>query len=139
MLKELSVKEALLLLAEKYPEPVEGVAWSIGMKDKLKAQLFGTHGGNSSNPFSTYKGCFERFAIEVSDEYRYMTQQECLNWVCLVGYKGYQVTEESEAGDFWLHPSFFDYIGDGYKYRTIQEIGGRVVYGTAQEFKVKVK
>ena len=138
MLKELSVKEALQLLAEKYPEPVEGVAWSIGMKDKIKAQLFGTHGGNSSNPFSTYKGCFEHFAIEVPDEYRYMTEEEQAAWVITTGYKHNLMRWKGETK--WMLPVQLD--ADEIKmceYCTVEIIDGKIVYSEPMEFKVKVE
>lgn len=131
MLKELDVKQALLLLTEKYPEPVKG--WFNG----------GIFGDLIIDPFSSTKpfGClgvgqYEHFAIEVPDEYRYMTQQECIDWACLHGYKGHQVRYKNGAK--WFSSGQFSIEPKEMEYRTIQEIDGKIVYGQPQEFKIKV-
>lgn len=78
-LKELSVKEALQLLAERYPEPVKGYFYTNKPILKRLATLTAVSVEDalpfkSSNSYSNL-----HFAIEVPDEYRYMTQQECID------------------------------------------------------------
>lgn len=135
-LKELTVKEALQLIAEKYPEPVYGFAWSeVGDKKQfIKLAAVNTIGDYPSDSRFVYK----HFAIEVPDEYRYMTQQEHLNWLCLVGYKGHQMKLKKNTE--WVKPySITTPISmSSYEYRTVQEIDGKIVYGEPQEFKIKV-
>jgi hypothetical protein len=130
-LKELSVKEALQLLAEKYPEPVEGYLLDSSESYPLLFKL----DYSSIHRLDKY-----RFAIEVPNEYRYMTQQECIDWACLHGYEGYQVKYKGEKT--WYAAGLFGYCDSdipNYEYRTIQEIDGKIVYGESQEFKVKVE
>ena len=140
MLKELTVKEALQLLAEKYPEPVKGYFKTNGITDKRTLKAVDVESAKMN--FICEKGFSHKaFFIETPDEYRYMTQQECLDWTCLNGHKGYQVREKGKA--YWLHPAFFmnGFIPNpsDKEYRTIQEIDGKIVYGEPQEFKMRVQ
>ncbi len=137
-LKELSVKEALKLLAEKYPEPVEGWFWHNECAEKNKG-ILDIDTGNKKYVFKIKNaGNYPHFAIEVEPEYRYMTQQEVVDWVCLHGYKGYQM--KPKGGNTWWKPYDLENSDDieRYQYRTIQEIDGKIVYGEPQEFKVRV-
>jgi hypothetical protein len=127
-LKELSVKEALQLLAEKYPEPVEGYLLDSSELYPLLFKL------DYSSIHRLNKYCF---AIEVPDEYRYMTQQECIDWVCLHGYKGHQIRLKGNSN--WYSSMDYSFHEPcNYEYRTVQEIDGKIVYGEPQEFKIKV-
>jgi len=143
MLKELSVKEALILLADKYPESIDCFCWDEGYRHN-KTQLTGV-ALDAINKFRTHTGAYYHHCeIEIPDEYRYMTQQECIDWVCLHGYKGHQVRYNYNGSiGTWGHPSDYVYGGGAviqfYEYRTISEIDGKIVYGEPMEFKVKVK
>lgn len=145
MLKELTVKEALRLLADKYPEPVKG-QYLHRTDDNYEGSLRpGTLIGVEERCF-TVKSEFnnvifcEYFAIEVPDKYRHMTQQECIDWVCLHGHEGYQVKDITNNNKIWYPPSLPCFIKpEDMRYRTIREIDGKIVYGEPQEFKVKVE
>lgn len=137
MLKELDVKQALLLLAEKYPEPVEGWFWYDEQDEKDKG-ILSIDTENEKHPFLRIgMGNYLHFAVEVPDEYRHMTQQECIDWVCLHGYKGHQVRYKNGAK--WFSSGQFSIEPKEMEYRTIQEIDGKIVYGQPQEFKVRVE
>lgn len=135
MLKELTVKEALHLLAEKYPEK---------QKVLFNNEMCELHGVDTASilPFivRTKKLKFQsvsKINIEAPDEYRYMTQQECLDWVCLHGYKGYQVRYKD--GATWFSSGQFSIEPKEMEYRAIQEIDGKIIYGEPQEFIVRVQ
>lgn len=134
-LKELTVKEALLLLAEK-TEPV------VGSSNNSQCELIGIYVGCKLTPFviNGKDGIkdVDNFSIEVEPEHRYMTQQECIDWICLHGYKGYQVSMKEYEGS-WMTPSDWNYENaEQLLYRTIQEIDGRIVYGEPMEFRVQI-
>lgn len=135
MLKELTVKEALTMLAEKYPEPIDCYCWDRGCHHKT--ELTGVVTDVAKKFVTCTGGYYHHCEIEVPDKYRYMTQQECLNWVCLHGI-GYQVKEKNKQ--IWIPAAqcYFVYASESYQYRTISLINGSIVYGESQEFKVKV-
>jgi hypothetical protein len=128
-LKPVTVKEALKLLAEKYPEPVE-LCVIIRSKDKVNLNF--TINSACDLQQASY------IAIEVPDEYRYMTQQECIDWVCLNAHKGYQVNFKRLKCNWDYACNWVYDEPEAMKYRTIQEIDGKIVYGEPQEFKIKV-
>jgi hypothetical protein len=128
-LKLITVKESLQLIAEKYPEPVE-LCVIIRSKDKVNLNF--TINSACDLQQASY------IAVEVPDKYRYMTQQEFYDWCCTKGSSGYQVQADDEI---WMHPvhRYYDKSNNRkYRYRTIQEIDGNIVYGEPQEFKIKV-
>lgn len=137
-LKDLDVKQALQLLAEKYPEPVEGWFWMFNEDNPEKGVLTSVETVDQHMFKYGGGGWWKHFSIEVPDEYRYMTQQECLDWVCLHGHKGYQVKHKENTS--WTYPQkqFYD-EPEAMEYRTIKEIDGKVAYGEPQEFRKKVE
>lgn len=148
MLKELSVKEALQLLLDNFPNPVKGLFWSTHVQgysiltkhaEATPGMLIGIlHGHPYPFDIECTSERINHFAIEVSDTYRYMTYSEVVDWSCLHT-QGYQV--KSKKDSYWASPAYFCYYDvrpETMEYRTIQEVDGKVLYGEPQEFKVKV-
>jgi hypothetical protein len=138
MLKELDVKQSLLLLAEKYPEPIFGYfCTNFPLSTKIKNTLIAVHVG-SNIPFVNENGCsFSRFYIEVPDEYRYMTEEEQAAWVATIGYKNRLMRWKNETK--WMLPVQLDADEiEICEYCTIEIIDGKIVYSKPMEFKVKV-
>lgn len=136
-LKEISVKEALQMLAEKYPEPVEGWFW-YDEQDKKDKGILNISAENEKHPFNRkYIGNYPHFAIEVPNEYRYMTPEEHAAWLVTVGYKDHQMRSKNS---YWFKPFNLDLGGvENYEYRTVKLVDGKIVYGEPQEFRVRVE
>jgi hypothetical protein len=69
---------------------------------------------------------------------RYMTQQECLDWVVTIGYKNHNYRIK---GGVWMYPSWLVYDNESIcnlEYRTVELVDGEIHYGEPKEFKVKI-
>ena len=135
-LKELTVKEALTVLAE-CEEDITGYFWDHDYEDKYKGILCGIRKNAKCRFIKEGGSYFTHFAIEAPDKYRYMTREECVDWACTVGYKEHQV--RCKTTEAWKNPAFWSYdFPETLEYRIVQEVDGCIMHGEPQEFKVKV-
>lgn len=125
MIKENGYKPIRAILTDAKPKnfnPTFLIAVSVQEDDLPSFQAAIT--------YNWYRNCY----IEVSDEYRYMTKEEQLDWVITVGYKNHQMRFKDGV---WFIPVNVDTV-ESYEYRTVEMINGKIVYGEPKEFKVKV-
>lgn len=80
----------------------------------------------------------KRFPLTIELE-RYMTREECVAWVSIIGFKGYQVRVKTDS--IWQYPCSFGFNNkiEDYEYRTVAYVNSEFVYGEPEEFKVEIK
>jgi hypothetical protein len=80
----------------------------------------------------------KRFPLTITVE-RYMTREECMAWISIIGFKGYQVRVSTDS--IWRYPTYFNFGNEieHYEYRTVDFVNSELVCGEPEEFKTEIK